>query len=227
MMKTASNLNANCTKAPLLVLLPGAHMSALDLQTRGFLAAATQLCAPINVISVETGLNYYQENDIVAGIHEEVVLPARSRGSTRIWLAGISIGGMGALLYAQAHPKMADGLILLSPFLSARRLITEIDQVGGLQKWQPDDFTMAIPEHRMLAWLSRYQPGSPVWPELFLAYGLQDRFRTGHQLLASLLPLAKVVTAEGGHDWETWTRLWSAVLSITPLGNPTSQQSLA
>lgn len=64
-------------------------------------------------------------------------------------------------------------------------------------------------------------------PELILAYGLQDRFADSLSLLAPVLDPARVVTIDGGHEWDTWTRLWTMVLDryaarlAPPLSRPT------
>ena len=56
--------------------------------------------------------------------------PALARGVTTIWLAGISLGGFGALRYAEAHREIVEGLLLLSPFLGSRGLIAEVAAAG-------------------------------------------------------------------------------------------------
>jgi pimeloyl-ACP methyl ester carboxylesterase len=45
------------------------------------------------------------------------VLPARSAGYREIWIAGISMGGLGALSYAVKYPGHLDRVLLLAPYL--------------------------------------------------------------------------------------------------------------
>jgi hypothetical protein len=64
----------------------------------------------------------------------------------------------------------------------------------------------------MLVWLQDYLVKRPALPALYLGYGGEDRFAPGHRLLAGYLPDDCVVSAEGGHDWDTWLTLWQLVL---------------
>jgi pimeloyl-ACP methyl ester carboxylesterase len=189
----------NLTGAPtLLVMLPGADMHAEEFQANGFLDGT----GPVDRIAVETGMECYLDEVSVRRLEDEVIAPAHARGAVSIWLVGISLGGLGALLYAQAHPDRIAGLVLLAPFIGSRGLIAEVERGGGLRHWRAADPT--TPERRLLTWLGRGQD----LPDMHLAYGTDDRFSAAHRLLADLLPPERVVTAPGGHDWPTWCRLW-------------------
>jgi pimeloyl-ACP methyl ester carboxylesterase len=190
------------TGAPtLLVMLPGAEMSAEEFQANGFLDGD----GPVDRIAVETGMECYLDEVLVALLHDEVIAPAQARGTVRIWLVGISLGGLGALLYAQAHPDRIAGILLLAPFIGSRGLIAEVERAGGLRHWRATGPTTS--ERRLLTWLGT---GEGL-PDMHLAYGQGDRFAAAHRLLADLLPAVRVVTAPGGHDWPTWCRLWRAL----------------
>ena len=54
-------------------------------------------------------------------------------------------------------------------------------------------------------------------PAVYLGCGRDDRFATASALLAARLPADRVATAEGGHDWPTWTRLWETILRASAL----------
>jgi pimeloyl-ACP methyl ester carboxylesterase len=203
----------------LLVMLPGASMAAEDFTRHGFIAALRAYDWPIDVISVETGIDRYLDNRIVEDLHKELISPAQTNGYRRIWMLGISLGGMGALLYAQAHPKTVQGIFLLSPFIGTRGLIAEIADAGGLRHWAGVQ-QAPTPEQSLLTSLTRYQAEDEKWAILLLAYGVNDRFAGAHRLLAEVLPRDRVFTAEGSHDWETWTRLWHRMLSIAPFAIP-------
>ena len=190
------------TGAPtLLVMLPGADMHAEEFQANGFLDGE----GPVDRIAVETGMECYLDEVSVALLHDQVIAPAHVRGTVNIWLVGISLGGMGALLYAQTHPDRIAGTILLAPFIGSRGLIAEVERAGGLRHWQPANLSTA--ERRLLAWLGAGQG----LPDMHLGYGTDDRFAAAHRLLADLLPAERVVTAPGGHDWPTWCRLWQTL----------------
>jgi hypothetical protein len=62
------------------------------------------------------------------------------------------------------------------------------------------------------------QPQPPKnLPQLYLGFGLSDRFVTNHRLLAEALPAGRVFTTEGGHDWPQWRQLWRNMLDVLPL----------
>ena len=196
--------------APALVLLPGAYMQARDFATHGFIPAARKTGGWGDIAAVETGMEAYLDTSIIRRLHEAIA-PVRS-GHRRIWLAGISLGGLGALLYAREYPDAVEGLLLLSPFIGTRGAVTGVIEAGGFDAWQAPAGDAATNEHRLLEWLKAYRPGDARWPEFYLGYGKYDRFAASCQLLAKILPAERVVTVAGGHDWDTWTVLWDRLL---------------
>jgi pimeloyl-ACP methyl ester carboxylesterase len=194
---------------PLLVMLPGADMSAEDFRGNGFFEAVRRAGLAVDVIAVETGMECYLDGVTVAELH--AILPPGP-----LWLVGISLGGMGALLYARAHPERVMGVTVLAPFIGTRGLIAEVERAGGLRHWRGAPDEPPTDERRLLAWL-----GAGVLPDIRLAYGTEDRFVAAHRLLADILPADRVLTAAGGHDWPTWRRLWQDILSTTAFGAAT------
>ncbi len=71
-------------------------------------------------------------------------------------------------------------------------------------------------ERRTLLWLRNVLDHPAGAPALYLGTAQDDRFAAGHRLLAAALPEGHVVTAEGGHDWEAWVRLWRLLLQRSP-----------
>jgi len=182
-----------------LILLPGAYMHAQDFVTHGFMSTARHDFA--DIVAVETGMQAYLDGSLVPRLHA-VISPL----AARVWLAGVSLGGLGALLYAQAYPDAVAGLLLMAPFIGTRGVVAEVIEAGGFQAWQPPSADAATDEHLLLEWLKSSRPN------IHLAYGESDRFAASYRLLASLLPPDRVVTGSGGHDWKTWTGLWDRLL---------------
>lgn len=195
----------------LLVMLPGAKGRAQDLVQWGFVRALRERNLPIDVVAVEAHLGYYLERSLSLHLTRDIIAPVRTENYQRIWLMGISLGGMGSLLYACEHPVDIEGVILLAPFLGARGTIAEVVRAGGLARWQPGAIKPDDDERRLLAWIKAYQPAATS-PKLFLGYGTDDRFAAASKLLAERLPAAQVVTIPGGHDWATWLCLWQHLL---------------
>jgi alpha-beta hydrolase superfamily lysophospholipase len=68
-------------------------------------------------------------------LHDAVIAPGMARGYRRLWLLGISVGGMGALLYTAARFASVDGLVLLAPFLGTPGTLAEVSAAGGITAW--------------------------------------------------------------------------------------------
>ena len=205
----------------LLIMLPGVNIPAEHFITHGFAQTLHQHPGAIDVIALRPDVGLYLDGTLAETIHTDIIVPALARGYRRIWFAGISLGGMGALLYAQAHRTQVEGIILLAPFVGTPGLIAEIVQSGGLTGWNPGEIAASDRERALLAWLKE---GSNL-PKLYLGYGRQDRFAMGHAMVADHLPSACVVTRDGGHDWQTWSALWHDILKKMPF-DPISPKAL-
>jgi pimeloyl-ACP methyl ester carboxylesterase len=195
----------------LLVMLPGAGMEAGDFAANFMVAAVHERHAAVDIIAARPDLDLYLDGGVAAALHSAVIAPALAQGHTRIWLLGISLGGMGALLYAALHARHLAGICLLAPFVGTPGTIAEVEAAGGLAGWNAGSVATA-PEARMLGWLQDYLAHNPPRPKLYLGYGLADRFARGHNMLAACLAEDQKFTQTGGHDWETWLALWRRML---------------
>ena len=212
------------TTETLLVLLPGAYSSPEEFEREGFVAAVRERNLAVDVQRVDAHLGYYGNGSIVERLHDDVIAPARAQGYRAIWLAGISVGGFGGMIYAENRPGELAGLVALAPYLGERLTSTEIDNAGGLARWYapvgPLDMTQREPrELRLWRWLQGYggRPAATDRPPLWLGYGESDRFAFSHRLLAAVLPADHIATTSGGHDWPEWRRLWQNLLARLPL----------
>jgi pimeloyl-ACP methyl ester carboxylesterase len=165
---------------------------------------------------MQPDLSLYLDGGITAALHQQIVEPALLKGYRRIWLLGISIGGMGALLYAAEHAELVEQLILLAPFIGTKGTLAAQAEAGGLACRLPESGIATEPERKLLGWLRDYLAAGRQAPKLLLGYGGQDRFARGHRMLAENLPPDNVVTLPGGHDWECWRAVWLALLAAHP-----------
>ncbi len=198
-----------------LVMIPGAYFRSDDFAAHGFLAALGRHGCPMDVVVADLPTEAYLAGTTSPWLHANIVVPALARGYRRLWLLGISLGGMGALLYAQELPEVTEGIILLAPFLGTRGLVAEVETAGGLASWDPGVIAPRDIERRLMAQLRTAVP-----PRLHLGYGASDRYAPASRLLAARLPPDRVVVADGGHDWATWERLWREILSTAPFDPP-------
>jgi pimeloyl-ACP methyl ester carboxylesterase len=204
----------------LLVMLPGVGIAAAEFFDNGLVGAVQAHGQAqnlgIDVAALRPELELYLDGGIGAALHRAVIEPARRQGYARIWLLGISLGGMGALHYAAGHAAEIEGLILLAPFLGTRGTVAELERAGSLNGWNPAQSIATDLEQRTLLWLRDVLNHPARGPALYLGHAQDDRFAPGHRLLAAALPQDRVVTAEGGHDWESWVRLWRLLLERSP-----------
>jgi len=199
----------------LLVMLPGAGIEVGDFAAQGMVAAVRARGLAVDIIAARPQLDLYLEGGIAEALHGAVIAPALAQGYARLWLLGISLGGMGALLTASLGIAELEGVILLAPYLGTPGTIAEIAASGGLASWSAGAGVTAL-ERRMLGWVQHYLARGGGRPAVYLGYGEADRFARGHRLLGDALPAANVMTEPGGHDWETWTKLWQRVLNAAP-----------
>ena len=194
----------------LLILLPGRGDRGPDFGRHGFLEIGRG--HGFDMLAADAHWGYYMERNITQRLHQDIVRPARARGYEHIWLLGISAGGLGANLYARAHPQMIEGIILLAPYPGDDDLVADIERAGGLDQWSGSSAAGAPFQRATWRWLqdTTRERGQP---RIVLGYGRDDRFAGAGDLLAARLPDDQVFTAEGGHRWPVWRRLWTDIVA--------------
>jgi pimeloyl-ACP methyl ester carboxylesterase len=194
----------------LLILLPGIGDTAASYDRQGFVAAAQRGEHVTDVWAVDAHVGYYASRTILTRVHEDLIEPARERGYRSITLAGISLGGFGALLYASQYPGALERVIAIAPFLGRPGVVREIG-ITGLPAWTSPAIAAHDYERRLWAWLQGYAlpDVSSTLPALFLGYGDRDCFAPAHRLLSAVLPHQRVFVTAGGHTWSTWRQLWT------------------
>ncbi len=212
----------------LVVFLPGRGDTVSSYEKEGFIQMLARRGGSIDTIGVEAHLGYYRDRTLLQRLREDVIIPAKADGYRDIWLVGISMGGLGAVLYDTTYPGELSGLFLLAPYLGDGTLLKEISAAGGLASWQPaigghDDL-----DHEIWQRLKGYTEGSKSAGRVFLGFGTNDRFADSNRAFAGVLPATQVVAVPGGHDWPTWKVLWPLVLDQSSLqsggGTPSSEK---
>ena len=193
----------------LLVMLPGALHTPEDLVREGFVAALRQRRLQPAVAVPDAHVGYYLDRNLVERVESAVVASARREGCRRIWVLGISLGGLGALLCARAIPEV-ERVILLAPYLGVPGLMAEVAAAGGLARWDPGPDAAGDDERCILAWLGRREREAA--PRIYLGYGRDDRFASASRLVETGVAPADVIVTGGGHDWPTWRTLWAGLL---------------
>jgi len=224
MASTFDFADSSGARAPaLLVMLPGAYDTPRDFIDHGFVAAVRERHLALDIQLLDAHVAYYTGQTIVERLRQDVVEPALQQGYRQIWLAGISIGGMGSLLYTATHPSQITGVVALAPYLGPRNISGDVVRAGGLRSWPAPGQSLPEDEidRRLWLWLrSHALPGpAPDLPGLYWGYGESDRFALGHKAVAEALPAERVFTVDGGHDWPAWIALWRQILDQWPRPN--------
>jgi len=192
----------------LVVFLPGRGERISLIEERGLFDEIRR--RGYDVIVADLHLGYYADGSFLTRLREDVLLPARRKGYSNIWLVGNSLGGNGSLFFIREHPDEVDGVILLGPFLGERELIDEILAAGGVARWRPGKTGQKDYIRALWGWI-RNMPEEA--PPVFLCYGISDRFALSQELLGSVLPPERVVSVAGGHDWKSWKKAWDVLFS--------------
>lgn len=192
----------------LLIFLPGRGDRGPDFIERGFLEVGTG--RGYDMLAADAHFGYYMSQTIVDRLDQDIIRPARARGYERIWLLGISAGGLGAGLYADAHPGMIDGLILLAPYPGDEALVQDIADAGGLATWEGESAAGKDWQRRHWRWLKETAAHADA-PRIVLGFGRDDRFAEAGDLLARQLPPGRVFRTDGGHGWPVWRDLWERI----------------
>jgi pimeloyl-ACP methyl ester carboxylesterase len=198
----------------LLVMVPGIGMTAADLHAQGLVGAVSERGWPVAATVVDPGPDSYLDGSAAERLADGIVRAGKGAACGRVWLAGISLGCQGILQCVRTRPGLAEGVILLTPYLASTGLIGEVTRAGGLGKWVASQTDGENPDRALLAWLAR----TPLTclPRILVGRASADRFVATADLLAGFLPPDQVVSVDGVHDWESWRSLWRMVLDLNP-----------
>ena len=195
------------------ILLPGRWDRVERFEEAGFPERAERAGVDLGLIEADAHIGYYRERSVVPRLEQDVIGPARARGARHVWMVGTSLGGIGSLVYWDAHPDQVAGLVLIAPYLGEDEALDEIRRAGSLRAWQPPaDVAGDDVGHRVWRILRKLLTSESA-PPVVLAFGTGDDLAPGHRLLARELPADRVFERPGGHDWDTWAALWSDVLA--------------
>jgi hypothetical protein len=198
----------------LVIVLPGRADDGLGDNERGMAKAIHEAWPGADVLLTSATYAYYRDGNVVERLHEDVVAPALRAGYRRLWLAGASMGGMGAMLYERAHPGTVAGGVLFAPFLGDKPLLEEIRRAGGVRRWEPGPLPAAVDAHNYQRQIWKHiREHSALASRVWLACGRDDYLLSGARLLATTLPQDRYVEMPGSHDWRTWSRIGKTVFS--------------
>ncbi len=193
----------------LLLMLPGALMTPQHMQDAGLFDAVRAQGLALHVSALNLHIDTTDHTVALSALAQQV-LPQAKGEYARVWLGGVSLGGLLALAHAVDHPGQTDGLCLLAPYPGSRVTTNAIATAGGLDAWVPSAAQASDPEYRVWHGVKNLRVTGPV----FFGYGEHDRFAPSMRALAQQLPQAEVRHQAGGHDWAVWLPLWTQFLQM-------------
>jgi len=220
-MRTVRYERPGSDRRCLVVFLPGRGDRPEDFARHGFVDRLRASGADCDAVGADSHLGYLENRSIGTRLEEDVVAPARAAGYREIWLVGISLGALSALIHESDHPGRVAGIVLIAPYLGEwgeGKPLAEIAAAGGAAHWTPPPPAAppAADDYVRRLWIFLKEtyatPGRAAAP-LYLGYGRSDRYAAGQRLLAELLPPERVTTVPGGHRWGPWEALWRAFLA--------------
>lgn len=191
----------------LVVMLPG-RGDDLESLERKRVAETIQAAWPhADVILTGLTMPFYRQGRAARRLHDEVIEPRHHDDDHELWIIGISLGGMGAILYEREYPGQANGLMLLSPYLGEKAIHNDIRTAGGLSQWDAGPMQAINADsfqHELWRTAKTWQATPARASAIWLAYGSDEPFRDPIELMSPALPANHVVMLPGGHDWKLW-----------------------
>jgi len=133
-MKAIDYPNGAAPARCLMVFLPGQGDTAERFEQRGFVSEVRAQDLSIDMVAADASLGYYAKGILSERLFADVVQPRSTRGYEQVWLVGISMDGLGTVLYSRQRPAgEIYGVLALSPYLGetdrrARRLLVSSDR---------------------------------------------------------------------------------------------------
>ncbi len=207
----------------LIVFIRALYGNHETFEKEGFVAMVRAKGLHYDMVAPNAHLGYYFARNLDKRLKEDVIEPARAAGYTHIWLVGVSMGGLGAILYLLNYPEDngITGIVLMAPFLGDREILHEIFQAGGVRKWEPGGYDDSDWQRLLWHWIKRYERQQPDRrPPIYLGYGEDDSYALGQGLLAAILPQDHVFVIQGNHSVATVKEIWAIMLDNVPFENP-------
>jgi pimeloyl-ACP methyl ester carboxylesterase len=207
----------------LVVMMPGLFDIPDELFSSGVIEDTARASDRCDLAVVDTNLGYYRTNTLVARLRADVLRVAEHRGYREIWLVGVSMGALGAVLLAREAPDRIEGMVLIAPWMGEEPIIEAANEAGGLAAWTPpeevDRDNPGFGDNTVLAleWLRGYLDDDPgARPAIYFGVGDDDRWGHHAALVAEAVPDEHEVHLRGQHEWTTWRRLVQAFLAHPP-----------
>lgn len=181
-----------------MAVLPGRFSRLDDFREHGLMADVQGLT--LNIAWLDAHWGYYRDRTFLPALQEVLDQPEP------LVMSGISLGGLGSIMWARRNPESCRGLLLLSPFLGDEAFLAR-KQIGAAPA---NDLEAEL----LACWDFLAHSEIPVW----LWGGEQDELLPLWQQCAMINPAIQLRTFPGGHDWATWQTMWRQYLVLVRQG---------
>jgi hypothetical protein len=195
----------------LVVMLPGAYSVPQDFIDQGFITALRAKGFAVDVALADAHLGYVENGTLLLRLHDDVIVPAQRQGYQRIWLVGISLGGLASLGLLMRQAEAIEGVLAIAPYVGRPALLQQVAAAGGAKQFANASRTDDDLEAELWRWLGRAD--AALLSKLYLYTGSDDRLIKGQRWVEALLEADHVLELPGGHDWPVWKALWSRWLA--------------
>lgn len=199
----------------LIILLPGIQNHSSAFESKGVVAMVSPE-AGIDLVTANAHMGYFEARNLDVRLREDVILPARERGYRHIEIAGVSLGGLGGLLYATHYPADIERVTALSPYVGKDEIIEEVRSAGGIQSWKPGREDLANDSRDLLLWRNLvdldYRNRPTSFPVVKIGVGASDRFVAANKYFCKEVLNTEPLVVPGGHTWSTWRTLFQKLV---------------
>lgn len=200
----------------LIIFFPGLYDSAEKFKDEAFFSIARKEGITADMVSANVNVYHLVKEMMIERIEKDVFAHAKVTGYKNLWLVGVSLGGLNALLLNIKHEKDICGVVTLAPYVANTLLIKDLRDAKEIKNWKPDsDENKLVLEKRLQflwVWLKEKSSNNKL-NNIYLGYGKEDKYINAIELFENILDKNHVVTVKGGHTWETSQKIWQKQLS--------------
>jgi len=199
----------------LALFLPGLGDTPEDVVEAGFIEEM-RAAPQFDSIIADAHFGYYRSGVVTTRLHEDIVRRVRGKYD-EFWIVGTSMGGYGAVAYAEKFTSAVTGIVLLAPYLGQDKVQNNVEEAGSLAQWKPEEFKTESDRtaHAVALWAWLQQRPTRTLPFVFVGSGDQDKHMPAVRLLRPSLPSGHTLIIPGDHDWTTWRQLFHRVVHTT------------
>lgn len=198
----------------LVIFLPGLGDEVGAFERAGFVELLFASTDFADAVVPDAHLGYYLDRSIDERIYRDILLPYERQGYSEFLVVGVSLGGLGAIRLRHEFGSRVSGIVLIAPFLGNRSVVDAIQHAGDIRTWrrQLGDRQPDVDENIWVMVEDLINQESDEIECTIIAFGTGDKFERANRLLGQSIPEEMSFTANGGHNWTTWSSLWADIL---------------